>query len=152
MHIRAAADVIPKACTRPRATKWGHVYADPRNTAWQNVLQEIVASQLRAFAPFETACAINAFAFTRAKITAVRAGDADNILKNIMDALTGVVYLDDSLVVDSRIQLFQTVDPLIVIDAWTVDEDSLDRPTPDFLPPSFCLAHGIDIPTGIINS
>lgn len=152
MHFRAVADIIPKACTRPRATKWGHVYADPRNTAWKTLLHDIVDSQLLGYEPLNSACAINVYAFTRTRITALRAGDADNILKNVMDAVTGVVYLDDCLVVDCRIQLFHAETPLIVIDAWNVDEASFDRQTPELLPPSFCLEHGIDIPIGALDS
>jgi len=57
-------------------------------------------------------------------------GDVDNIVKAILDALVGVVYLDDSQIERVWVQKFESGRPFLFRDPTEVLAEALERDRP----------------------
>jgi Holliday junction resolvase RusA-like endonuclease len=104
---------VPKQAFR--YTKNGGGYTDPRMKAWQETValeakaamveREMLTGKLEAL-----------FAFT---VSDKRRKDLDNLSKGTMDALTGIVFADDSQIVKLTIEKkYDKQNPGVFISVW----------------------------------
>ena len=105
---------------RPRATRGGIIYADPKTRDWQEQFRTLVYQQLKA-PLIDTAVGLNVNIFSPRDPAKLNSGDIDNVLKNIMDALTKVAYTDDRIVVKTNIAVFKHTKDIIAVDVWEID-------------------------------
>ena len=111
----------PKAIQSVRFTKRGHTYQPQKNVDWKNWIKFQTVQQLPedfkmfyetveiikchfVFAPLKS--------FSKKKLKLIEDGEiiykgtkpdlADNLMKGLMDALSGIVFKDDSLVVSVK--------------------------------------------------
>ena len=130
----------PKGKGRPRAriatTSRGHqfvsVYTDADTRSYEGMLRFAGAQAMRGRVPLHCALKVQLTAtfsipgsWSGKKQGQAIAGlirptsrpDADNILKSV-DALNGVVWKDDSLIVDCRIEKYYGHSPSLLIEVW----------------------------------
>ena len=118
--------VVPIRATpaqRPRATRRGLIYADPKTRDWQEQFRTLVYKQLKA-PLIDTAVGLNISVFSPRDPAKLNSGDIDNVLKNIMDALTKVAYTDDRIVVKTNIAVYKHTEDIIAVDIWEIDTNN----------------------------
>ena len=143
-HLRCIVDMRAEPAQRPRATRQGIIYADPRSRDWQQQFRTVAALQLPA-PPFSTAVGVHATCFSTRHPDKLNAGDADNVLKNIMDALTNIAWIDDRLVVSAHIDMLKHDLNFIVADIWGIDTANYNSyHSPYVLPIGFYAARVFD--------
>lgn len=100
LHFSVPGMPVPKG--RPRLGKHGNVYTPKRTTTFEtavrvHALKARVLAQWPLSASLEYAVSILVFIKSR------RRKDVDNVSKAILDAMNGVVYADDSQVVEIHV-------------------------------------------------
>jgi len=115
----------PVGKQRPRLGKWG-VYTPSETKQYEGRLaQECVRAMRSANVKMFTAPVA---LFVRVRYPDNRRRDGDNVLKAAMDALNGIAYADDSLVVDGRFRLIRgSADPGVDI-VIKLDEHAHAKP------------------------
>ena len=110
----------PVPLARPRVTKKG-TFLPPRSRAYRAVIQQAAQVAMNHFEPMTGALFCNLEFYRKFKDTARNYGDADNHLKAILDALNGIVYLDDAQIVDISVKKRQDkAEQRIVVDIGCV--------------------------------
>ena len=90
-------------------------FNDSRYSDFKNVIGLHAKLAMQGRAPLTDAVKITVVVSTKYKPTSLRAGDIDNHLKAVMDALNGICFADDRQIVDGRVLLFRG-DPHIEIE------------------------------------
>lgn len=137
---------------RPRATRNGLIYADPKTRDWQETFRTLVYQQLKA-PMINTAVGLNINIFSTRDPAKLNSGDIDNVLKNIMDALTKVAYTDDRIVVKTNIAVFKHSEEIIAVDIWEIDTNDRKSYEPPIItsPDLILLLKDDPSAVGIIN-
>lgn len=131
--VRIILDGKPVAKSRPRFTKKGFAYT-PRGTAdYERLLQAQAKEEMGQREPFDGPVRVRIEywfpvpkSYSNKKKEALigtphtKKPDLDNLVKTI-DALNGVVFLDDSQVVDIRAQKMYGQTPYTIIEVTTDD-------------------------------
>jgi Holliday junction resolvase RusA-like endonuclease len=121
----------PRGKMRPRFTRNGHSYKDPKDVEYEKQIQEAfissgevkrdgyVSINIDAFyqIPKGTSKRVKAL-MIEGKIRPVVKPDLDNIAKIVLDALNGYAYKDDNQVVDCYVSKWYSEDARIQIKIW----------------------------------
>lgn len=91
---------VPKG--RPRYTSSGHAYTPHRTKAYAEEVQWIARRTVASQPPFTGPVAVRIVEYRKGKPEA--RPDADNVAKNLLDALNKLVYEDDSQVVSLLVE------------------------------------------------
>ena len=126
--MRIEVDIVPTPQKRPRITKWGCY--DPSKDDKEAFLALVKKELDPEFKLFE--CAINVelvFTMPIPKTTSkkrkkemidntikhTKRPDCDNLAKLVLDAMNGIVYTDDSLIVKLTVSKFYGETPSIIL-------------------------------------
>jgi Holliday junction resolvase RusA-like endonuclease len=114
-EIKFAIPGDPVSKGRPRMTRTGHVYTPAKTERWESFARLCASTAMCGNAPLSGPVSVTVTAvlrvpesWSRKKREAAEAGtllpqakpDVDNLAKAALDALTGVVVLDDKQVVE----------------------------------------------------
>ena len=117
MHFEIPIDVIPQQ--RPRV--YGKVAVDPpKCKAFKKELAMLVKSFQRESALLEGELKVEIHIYRKFKVTSKRYGDIDNLVKGILDAMTGVLWQDDKQISSLYVTKNLSDTPLIVLDVKEV--------------------------------
>lgn len=120
--------IKPKGKGRPRHTKSGHTYTPEATRKYEKALRDVIAA---AFLGEKIAGPVGVsilaeFALPK-KVTStdrpyhVQKPDGDNVAKAVLDALNGIVFVDDSQVIDLRVRKVWSSENALHIGVWTPD-------------------------------
>ena len=113
------ADPIPLA--RPRFAN-GHAYLPERSRAYREILQGAAKNAMRNVKPLAGALYCRLAFYRKFKPTVRNFGDADNLLKAILDAFNGIIFGDDSQLVDISVRKFtDKAEPRVAVEFGTID-------------------------------
>lgn len=96
MKITIFLDPLPQS--RPRFSG-GRCYEEKRLKEYKEVLKWCFMVKMEGKPPTPAPVAVTIKFFRQYSATSRRAGDIDNLTKAVLDACTGVLWLDDSQVV-----------------------------------------------------
>ena len=106
MMIKFSVPTEPVPFKRARTNGKRH-FNDPRYTDYKNYVGLHAKVAMQGRAPFDGAIRITVTVNTKYKPTTLQAGDIDNHLKAVMDALNGICFVDDRQIVDAHVYLFK---------------------------------------------
>jgi len=104
IEIEYIGEVLPQS--RPRLGKYG-VYEDSKIRAYKEKLAWQGRLSMQENTPLSRELAVTIYIYRKWAKTSRRFGDVDNHAKAILDALTGVVYLDDAQITEAHIYKVQ---------------------------------------------
>ena len=114
--ITFSADITP--VTFKRTLQNGRRrFNDPRYSEFKRQLATFARLAMADHAPFEPLdCPVKLSVdiFNRAEPSSLKFGDADNHLKAVADALIGICYTDDRLIVEASVRLFRGQPHIII--------------------------------------
>ena len=133
MEIVIYGEPIPQG--RPRFTKQGHAYDPQRSQNYKQLVRFWVTQHLKkipGFKPYENALCVDLIFHMgipsswskKKRIQAIqgeirptsrRLGDADNLCKSVTDAILGLVYVDDSQIVNLGVSKYYSDTPRCVL-------------------------------------
>lgn len=133
MEIVIYGEPIPQG--RPRFTKTGHTYDPQRSRNYKQLVRFWVTQHLKkidGFKPYENALCVDLTFYLGIptswskqkriqasqgviRPTSKRLGDADNLCKSVTDAISGLVYVDDSQIVNLGISKYYSETPRCVL-------------------------------------
>lgn len=90
-------DIEPMPAPRPRATRHGHIYVEPAYLQYRKDIAYMARQHNPGILTTE-AIKLDLTFFRNKEITSSRFGDIDNLVKGVLDALKGVIYVDDAQV------------------------------------------------------
>ena len=106
--IELCLDVTPYPKQRPRARRNGHIYTPSETRKYEEEVARLAKIQMAGKRPLENTVSVVVAAwlpipksFTKAEKQAAIAGklapkgDVDNYAKSVLDALNGIVWVDD---------------------------------------------------------
>lgn len=99
-------------------------YNDKRYTEYKEVLGYFALKAMNGQEPIKGAIVMIVHVYRKIKLLSKNYGDADNHVKSVMDALSGICYKDDSQVVIS-IPIKHYGEPHVVIELIEVPESIL---------------------------
>lgn len=100
------------------------VHNDKRYTEYKDVLGYFALKAMRGREPLKGAIVMIVHVYRKIKLLSKNYGDADNHVKSVMDALSGICYKDDSQVV-IPIPIKHYGEPHVVIELIEVPESIL---------------------------
>lgn len=103
IKIVVLAEPIPLARVRFSGR---HCYQPKRNREYRAIVQQAARSAMKDRPPLQGEVTATVKLYRRYRPTARNYGDADNHLKAILDALNGIVYLDDAQIVRCLVEKF----------------------------------------------
>lgn len=114
--------ILPIPMERQRVARNGKCYTPQRSIIFRKLFQEKVIRQLPDdWTPTPKNVSLDIEVYKDCKsVTAKNYGDVDNLAKAIMDAMNGIVYIDDSQVVSLSIDKC-VGDNLIIVNVEVVD-------------------------------
>lgn len=91
----------PRPWQRPRFnSKTGAVFTAPAAREYADIIRAAAVRAMEGREPFEQLVSVN-LSFARDTFCDwKRFGDVDNLSKVVLDAMNGIVYIDDSLVIE----------------------------------------------------
>lgn len=117
--------VDPVPLARPRFAN-GHAYLPERSRAYRKILQDAAKRVMSHFEPLTGALYCRLAFYRKFKPTVRNFGDADNLLKAVCDAFNGILFNDDSQLVDISVMKFtDKAEPRIAVEFGTVDSKNL---------------------------
>ncbi len=109
----------------------GHVYLPKRSRDYRSVVQQAAKIAMNHFAPMTGALFCRLEFYRKFNETSRNYGDIDNHAKAILDALSGICYVDDRQIVGANIVKRQDKDePRIFIDIAHVGWENCYLPEP----------------------
>lgn len=134
MRLSAFVAMEPVAKGRPRVTRQGHAYTPTATVQAEHRIQEQVArtwTQPVLEGPLEVSIIVQLLkpkSAPKRRVTwPISRPDADNYAKLVLDALNGILWRDDSQVVDLRVQKVYSESLGIRIEVSTVEALSLSE-------------------------
>ncbi len=104
----------PVAKARPRVTRFG-TYTPETTRTYHELIQVYARQAMAGEPPIEKECPVRLYVNVFRKCQLVNRPDIDNYCKSIMDGLNGIVWEDDSSVVELRAYKFQDKDEHISV-------------------------------------
>lgn len=98
--MRITVDITPVPLARPRVntTNRGR-YLPTKSVTFKNKLATLVRQQFKG-KPFDVPIAVSIHFYKKRSPIAKNYGDTDNLEKAVLDALKGILWTDDSLIVE----------------------------------------------------
>ena len=93
----------------------GHAYEKPAIKAYKDQLAHLAKIALNGSSSWQVAVSVNIIVRRKFPICSRRFGDIDNHVKAILDALNGIIWLDDSLVTSISARKVQSADEGVTI-------------------------------------
>lgn len=132
MNIVIYGEPVPQG--RPRFAN-GHAYDPQRSKNYKQLVRFWVTQylkQLDSFKPYENALCVDLIFYMgiptswskkkriqasqgQIRPTSKRTGDADNLCKSVTDAISGLVYIDDSQIVNLGVSKYYSETPRCVL-------------------------------------
>ena len=109
MRIEFSVEVTPYPQPRPRVVN-RHAYEPKRITDYKNAIRTIAAIQMKGREPLTGLVRVEMTFRKNKRLGSRMYGDIDNLEKAVYDALTGICYADDALVVRSAAEKIDTKD------------------------------------------
>lgn len=121
----------PRGKGRPRFTRSGHAFTDPKTREYESTVKQYAALAMRGLAPLAGALSLSIVAshsipvsYSAKRRAAILAGeehhfgafDADNIAKACADSMNGVVYLDDKQIMCLHIYKRAAIVPGVAVE------------------------------------
>lgn len=105
--LRLCLEVEPCPCPRPRVGRWG-AYYPAKYVKWSksftNILRGVVEARKIPTSAVPLEVSISCFATKpRTSKLAYPRPDVDNLAKSVLDASNGILWIDDTLIVDLRV-------------------------------------------------
>ena len=102
--FKVSVDMDPVPKGRPRMTRGGHVYTPAKTSRAESIVASAASAAMGKKQPMEGALkALFVFTFKRPKsnktVNHTQRPDLDNCVKLVTDAINGIVYVDDSQIV-----------------------------------------------------
>jgi Holliday junction resolvase RusA-like endonuclease len=131
--------VAPVAKARPRMTRRGHVYTPAATRAYENMVRQLAALEMRGKAPLQGAVRIELLielgvptSWSERKRAAAISGDIwpagkpdlDNLAKAGLDACSGILIADDAQIVELR-AVKKYGEPKLVLTVWPLQSGVL---------------------------
>jgi Holliday junction resolvase RusA-like endonuclease len=91
-------------------------------TAYKSAIATVAKSAMCGLQPYSCPVEVTLRLWRKYKNTSRRYGDCDNHLKSIMDALNGVVYLDDAQIISASVKKIQSTTPKVEVEIRPVEE------------------------------
>lgn len=113
--MKFTVSIEPKPQSRPRFSKTG-CYETAEMKAYKAEIGAEAKKAMGRQPPLSTALKVKLRCFRKYKATSRRFGDCDNLLKGVLDALTGVVFADDSQVTSAVVEKIQSGTPKLEIE------------------------------------
>lgn len=98
MKIAFSVDVRPVPQPRPRVVH-GHAYEPRRVSNYKKIIRTIAKFHMRGRIPINSPVTADIIIRRNITSTSKNFGDVDNHIKSVLDALNGICYTDDALVV-----------------------------------------------------
>ena len=98
MNIHFSVDVTPFPQPRPRVVN-RHAFEPKRITDYKNAIKTIAKIHMRGLEPCKNLVQVSLTFRRNRRLGSHTFGDIDNLVKAVLDALNGICYLDDALVV-----------------------------------------------------
>ncbi len=98
MIIQFSVDTKPFPQARPRVVR-GHAFDIKRVAEYKKLIAVTGRAAMRGRPPISTLVAVDVTVRRNIKVDSRNYGDLDNHIKAVLDALNGVIYTDDRLVV-----------------------------------------------------
>lgn len=98
MFIKFSVDTTPYPQPRPCVVR-GHAYEPKRITEYKEAVRTIARIHMQQRPPLTGLVFVSVTIRRNIKLGAKNYGDIDNHVKSVLDALSGVCYVDDALVV-----------------------------------------------------
>lgn len=131
--MKLTLNIEPKPQSRPRFTRQGRAYDDPKMKAWRNHCQLLVANQYMGQDMLEGALRVRARFYikppqylSKAKkyhqtlldevIPVDKKPDVDNYEKALYDSMSGIVFKDDGQIALHDVGKFYSLNPRIEVE------------------------------------
>lgn len=109
--------IEPKPNTAPRVTRGGWAYVNPKTAAYQKAIR-LSAIPHKPKEPFKGALSVDTHFILKAphrvkssKEYPIVRPDNDNLIKALLDPLTGLIWSDDSIIVEHTVKkMYDLVD------------------------------------------
>ena len=119
--VKITVNITPKPAPRPRVNQYGVVYMPKDYKEYITEIQHQANKYLLNYVSNELLVMDVVFR-KNANPRHKRFGDADNLLKGIMDALIGYAYFDDAQIIKCTVSKVQSSDEGIDIKLSTIGE------------------------------
>ena len=118
--INAALD--PRPAARPRVNTYTRQAFIPASTRdYMKALSMIAKAQMQGKPPLTGKLKIRVELYRNKKPDCKGFGDGDNHLKAVFDALNGIVWEDDSQIVEGTFQKFKSKEPHLIVEVIECD-------------------------------
>lgn len=131
--MKLTLNIEPKPQSRPRFTRQGRTYDDPKMKAWRNHCQLLVANQYMGKDMLEGALRVKARFYIKPPqylskvkkyhqalldevIPVDKKSDIDNYEKALYDSMSGIVFKDDGQIALHDVGKFYSLNPRIEIE------------------------------------
>ncbi len=131
--MKLTLNIEPKPQSRPRFTRQGRAYDDPKMKAWRNHCQLLVANQYMGQPMLEGALRVKARFYIKPPqyisnvkkyhqvlldevIPVDKKPDVDNYEKALYDSMSGIVFKDDGQIALHDVGKFYSLNPRIEIE------------------------------------
>ena len=101
-----ALEIEPLPQCRPRFSR-GHCYEPARITSYKDAVAEAARTAMAGAPPLTGAVEVQIRFSRKFSVTSRRFGDLDNLAKSVIDALNGVIWLDDAQIVKLELEKIQ---------------------------------------------
>ena len=121
--MKITIPIEPKPAPRPRFSRYGGAYMPKEFQEYKAQIADEASIVMAGNAPLEGALKTDIKFFCRTKkITSRKAGDVDNLAKSVLDALNGVIWKDDSQIVQCSLAKFHSETPCIMVEVETLND------------------------------
>ena len=107
-------EIEPLPQCRPRFSR-GRVFEPARITAYKRSVAAAARTAMAGAPPLAGAVEVKIRFSRKFAATSRRFGDLDNLAKSAMDALNGVIWLDDAQIVKLELEKFKSPTPLLEV-------------------------------------
>lgn len=118
--MKLVLPVEPKPQARPRFGG-GHAYEPSAIRTYKTAVGFAARSAMAGVEPMTAPIAVVVKCYRNFKPASRRYGDADNLLKAVLDALNRVVWRDDAQVVRATVEKLQSPTPRLEIEIMPVE-------------------------------